>query len=213
MLEWYHWLQDIILEHTGEWWTYLVVAILTWLDGFFPPLPSESVVIAMSALSNSHERAVNLWILLPLVMLAAYAGDSTAYWIGRAVPRRWVVRGERSERAFARAQRIMYARGPVVLISARFIPLYRIVMNMTAGGVHYPYRKFLVINGAATVLWASFSIGIGLAAGSALKNYPLLGMALGVGLGVVLGWLIGKLGHWHLTRRESEAEPGDAASS
>ncbi len=208
MLEWYHWAQDAILEHAGEWWTYVVVSILSWIDGFFPPLPSESLVIAMSSLSTTHGGPVRLWILIPLAMAGAYAGDITAYWIGRSVPRRWVVRGERGERTFSRAQRVMYAKGPVVLLSARFIPVYRIAMNMTAGGVRYSFRKFLVIDSIATVLWASFSVGIGLAAGSALSHNPLLGIIIGVSIGVILGWILGKLGSWHLAHRAA-ANPGD----
>lgn len=38
---WYHWIQDAILEHAGEWWTYLIVSVLTWLDGFFPRYPAS----------------------------------------------------------------------------------------------------------------------------------------------------------------------------
>lgn len=204
MLDWYYWTQNVIVEHAGEWWTYLVVTTLIWLDGFFPPLPSESLVIAMASLSSTHGGPVSLWILIPLAAAGAFAGDNTAYWIGRKVPHHWVVRGERSERVFARAQRVIYAKGPVVLLSARFIPLYRIAMNMTAGGVHYPYRKFMTIDAVASVLWVAFSVGIGLAAGSVLDHNPLLGIIVGVTLGLILGWLIGKLGSWHLTRRTPE---------
>ena len=197
---WYHWIQDAILEHAGEWWTYLIVSVLTWLDGFFP-VTQRVACIAMSSLSTTHGGPVRLWVLIPLVMAGAYAGDVSAYWIGRSVPRHWVVRGERGERTFTRAQKVMYAKGPVVLLSARFIPLYRIAMNMTAGGVRYPFRKFLIIDAIATTLWASFSVGIGLAAGSALSHNPLLGIITGVVIGVGFGWLLGKLGSWHLTRR------------
>ena len=197
---WYHWIQDVILEHAGEWWTYLIVSVLTWLDGFFPPLPSESLVIAMSSLSTTHGGPVRLWILIPLSMAGAYAGDITAYWIGRSVPRRWVVRGERGERTFTRAQKVMYAKGSGAAVG----PLHSAVPHRDehdCRGRPVSVPQVPDNRRHATTLWASFSVGIGLAAGSALSHNPLLGIITGVIIGVVFGWLLGKLGSWHLTRR------------
>ena len=194
-------IQDWIMSNAGEWWTYLVTAILCWLDGFFPPLPSESIVIAMSTLSSTHGGPVQLWILVPLAMAGAWAGDNTAYWIGRKVPLERLFRGERGARLLAKAHHLIHHKGPEVLLSGRFIPGYRIAVNMVAGHVRLPYKRFMVIDFVATALWAALGVGIGLAAGSLFRDRPLLGIIVGVALGLLVGWMIERIGKWREWRK------------
>ena len=201
MTRFYELIQDAIVSHAGEWWTYVVTGVLCWIDGFFPPLPSESIVIAMSALSSTHGGPVLLWILLPLAMAGAWLGDNTAYWIGRRIPLDKIFRGERGGKILARAHHLLHHKGPEVLLSARFIPGYRIAINMVAGYVRLPYCRFMVIDFFATCLWAAFSVGIGLAAGSVFHDRPLLGIIVGVTLGLLVGWIIERIGKWREWRQ------------
>lgn len=212
-MRFYDLIQEWIVSNAGEWWTYLVTGLLCWLDGFFPPLPSESIVIAMSALSSTHGGPVNLWVLIPLAMAGAWAGDNTAYWIGRRVPLDKLFRGERGARILAKAHHLIHHKGPEVLLSGRFIPGYRIAINMVAGHVRLPWRRFAVIDFFATTLWAAFSVGIGLVAGSIFHGRPLLGIIVGVTLGLLVGWIIERIGTWREWRKlaknlaESRSEP------
>lgn len=212
-MRFYDLIQEWIVSNAGEWWTYLVTGLLCWLDGFFPPLPSESIVIAMSALSSTHGGPVNLWVLIPLAMAGAWAGDNTAYWIGRRVPLDKLFRGERGARILAKAHHLIHHKGPEVLLSGRFIPGYRIAINMVAGHVRLPWRRFAVIDFFATTLWAAFSVGIGLVAGSIFHDRPLLGIIVGVTLGLLVGWIIERIGTWREWRKlaknlaESRSEP------
>lgn len=212
-MRFYDLIQEWIVSNAGEWWTYLVTGLLCWLDGFFPPLPSESIVIAMSALSSTHGGPVNLWVLIPLAMAGAWAGDNTAYWIGRRVPLDKLFRGERGARILAKAHHLIHHKGPEVLLSGRFIPGYRIAINVVAGHVRLPWRRFAVIDFFATTLWAAFSVGIGLVAGSIFHDRPLLGIIVGVTLGLLVGWIIERIGTWREWRKlaknlaESRSEP------
>lgn len=212
-MRFYDLIQEWIVSNAGEWWTYLVTGLLCWLDGFFPPLPSESIVIAMSALSSTQGGPVNLWVLIPLAMAGAWAGDNTAYWIGRRVPLDKLFRGERGARILAKAHHLIHHKGPEVLLSGRFIPGYRIAINMVAGHVRLPWRRFAVIDFFATTLWAAFSVGIGLVAGSIFHDRPLLGIIVGVTLGLLVGWIIERIGTWREWRKlaknlaESRSEP------
>lgn len=207
MADWYHTLQDVIVTHAGEWWTYLATGLLCWLDGFFPPVPSESIIIAMSALSETHGGPVRLWVLILVACGGAFAGDNTAYFIGRHIPLDRIFRGQRGTRTLIRAHDLMHRKGAVMLLSARFIPGYRIVMNMVAGFVRFPHRRFMVIDAAATVLWAALSVGIGLIAGSLFHDRPLLGIIIGVALGLGIGYLIER-GHAWRERRQEARRPG-----
>ena len=200
-MHFYDLIQDAIVQHAGEWWTYLATGLLTWLDGFFPPLPSESIVIAMATLSDTHGGPVNLWLLGIVALGGAWAGDNTAYWIGRHMPLDKIFRGERGARNLARAHHLIHHNGPEVLLSGRFIPGYRIAINMVAGYVRMPYKRFMVIDAFATLLWASFAVSIGLAAGSLFRDRPLLGIIVGVALGLAVGYAIERIGAWREWRK------------
>lgn len=193
-MEWIHTLEQLILTHAGAWWTYALTTVLCWLDGFFPPLPSESIVIAMASLSAGGH--VKLWILLPLVVVGAFIGDNSAYWIGRMIPlERWFS-GEKGARIVSRAHDLVHRKGPQVLLTARFIPVYRVAINMTAGAVRYPVATFMAIDVVASSLWTVFSIAIGLASGSFFRGHPLLGIVAGIILGLLVGVVID-----HVTKR------------
>lgn len=200
-MEFYDLIQNAILDHAGEWWTYLATGLLTWLDGFFPPLPSESIVIAMAALSSTHGGPVQLWLLAVVALGGAWAGDNTAYWIGRSIPLEKIFRGERGGRILARAHHVIHHKGPEVLLSGRFIPGYRIAINMVAGYVRLPYKRFMIIDAFATLLWAVFAVSIGLAAGSLFQEQPLLGIIVGVLLGLLVGYAIERIGAWRDWRK------------
>ena len=56
------------LALAGSPWIFVVLYLFATIDGFFPPIPSESVVIALAALAISSGQP-NIW----LVMLVAAA--------------------------------------------------------------------------------------------------------------------------------------------
>ena len=78
-------------------WAMLVLFALCMLDGFLPPVPSESVVIALAALSVTG-AAPPVPLLILVAALGAFAGDQIAYRLGARVPmERWPwMRGPRS---------------------------------------------------------------------------------------------------------------------
>lgn len=203
---------DAILGHAGEWWTYVITGLLCWVDGFFPPLPSESIVIAMASMALHGEQGVNLWILVPLVMVGAWLGDNTAYWIGRLIPlRRWL-KGARFQQAFAKADELLDRKAAEVLLTARFIPIYRVAINMTAGGIGFPWKRFWLIDAGSTLMWTAFCIAIGTAAGAMFHDHPLLGIVAGVVLGMLLGWLVDKVATaWRQRRAEADSVPESQA--
>lgn len=200
---------DWILGLVETPWVLLAVYLLTTIDGFFPPLPSESLVIAAAALIVSGDGP-SLWLLLAAAAAGAFSGDVIAYHLGRALPvhRMRLFDNHRGRRALAWAELALERRATVFLMSARFVPVGRVAVNMTAGAVRFPRARFLLTVAAAGSIWAGYGILLGMAAGEYLHDRPILavaaGVTLGVGTGMALDWLLGRINTWLLQRREAE---------
>ncbi|MGO1317626.1 MAG: DedA family protein [Cellulomonadaceae bacterium] len=184
-------LESWILAFAATPWVYVVLVLFATIDGFFPPIPSESVVIALAvpALTTGHP---NIALLLAAAALGAWLGDQIAYLIGRGIGTERVpfLRGARGRKAVAWADATLKQRGAAFILAARYVPIGRVAVNMTAGALRYPRRRFLLVSGVAAVMWACFSVGIGTVAASWFGHNTLLAMAVGVVMGVAAGVLL-----------------------
>jgi membrane-associated protein len=180
-----------ILDLGTSAWIYPAMYASATIDGFFPPVPSESVVITLTVLS--HSTGVP-WLpgVLALAILGAWTGDQIAYQIGRKIgtDRARILRTPRGRKAVAWARHALDHRGAAFILAARYVPIGRVAVNMTAGAVGYPRRRFMAYSGIAAVTWGIYSMLIGLAAGAWLGHNTLLAMAVGVVAGVLLGVLV-----------------------
>lgn len=174
-----------------SWWILAAVVVLATIDGFFPPVPSESVVITVAVLTMAGEGP-NLWLLIAAAAVGAFLGDVIAYTIGSKVPihRLRIFRGRRGQASLAWATRALARRGTVFILSARFVPIGRVAVNMTAGAVGYPRQRFTVIAAIAGVVWGGYSTLLGMGAGVFLHEHPLVAVAVGVAGGVALGFAV-----------------------
>ncbi|GAA4287689.1 DedA family protein [Georgenia daeguensis] len=186
--------EEFVLGLAGSPWILLAVTVLATIDGFFPPVPSESIVIAVAALSVSGD-APSLWFLVLAAAVGAFSGDLIAYTIGTKVPieNLRILRGHRGQATLAWAKRALARRGAVYILSARFIPIGRVAVNMTAGAVGYPRKRFIGIAALAAVVWGGYSTLMGLGAGVFLHDHPLIAVAVGVAGGVAAGFAVDKL--------------------
>ena len=203
-------LEQWALDLAASPWIYLVMYLFATIDGFFPPIPSESVVIALSALAMGAGGEPNLWLVLPAAALGAFTGDQIAFSIGRRVPvhRLRLFRSGRGQAALAWAERALERRGASFIIAARYIPVGRVAVNMTAGAVGFPRRRFTFLAAIAAVTWACYSAAIGVSAGAAFRDHsPLWGVVVGVIGGVVIGFVV----DWALRRWMARKDPEGAA--
>ncbi|MGP7959785.1 DedA family protein [Sanguibacter sp. A247] len=191
-----------ILALTTSWWVFAALFALCTIDGFFPPVPSESVVITL-AVTAWTTGLPNLWIVLVVAMAGAWCGDQIAYQLGRGVgtERMPWFRTERGGTALAWAERALQRRGASFILGARYVPIGRVAVNMTAGVLGYPRKRFVAVTTIAAVMWATYSVLIGLAAATWLGHNMLLAMAVGIVLGVVTGVVIDRVLTWWTVRR------------
>ncbi|MDR2453059.1 MAG: VTT domain-containing protein [Bifidobacteriaceae bacterium] len=191
-------------------WAVVACYLLAVIDGFFPPVPAETLIVATAAAhaaSAPGTAAVWGWALGLWAVSAAGAvsGDCIAFTLGRwfNAPNWRVLRGRKGQTALAWARRV-FARGAVpLLMVARFIPVGRVAVNLTAGTIGYPLRRFALVDSAAAACWAAYAVGIGFAAGHLSGDNPLLAVVVGVGFSATLGSLI----QWLLNRHYDKVAP------
>jgi len=199
-------LENAALALTATPWVYLLLFALAVVDGFFPPVPSETVLIALAATSVALGTP-NLVLVLVAGAAGAFVGDQVAYWIGSRVNVRRVrfLQGRTAQRMLDAASRTLDDRGGSFIIAARYIPVGRVAVNMMAGTVGYPRRRFVPLTAIAAVAWAVYSALIGIGAGASLAAHPLLAVVVGVVGGVLLGVLVDRTIHVIVQRREATA--------
>lgn len=183
---------DLILDLAGQSWMYAAVAALAALDAFLPPMPSESVIVALAALGDS---GVNLWLLGVIGALGALIGDSIAYTIGRRVGTErfaWQ-RSPRISKAFVRAGKELDRRGGVLIFTARYIPVGRIAVMTAAGATGMSWRRFLTYASIACSAWAMWCVAVGAVAGELFQDNPLLAAAVGIVIALGVGGLIDRV--------------------
>lgn len=179
---------DLLLGAAGQPWIYAAVVIACIIDGFFPLFPSETIVVGLASLAAAH--GVPGW--LPLLLAAAlgtFLGDNVAYAIGRGMGPsrfRWM-RRPRMQRTLARVERELVQRGLPVILTARFIPMGRVAVSLSAGAAGFPRKRFAAITALSSLLWAGYTVGIGAFAGAWVRDNGLLGAAVATVVAVVVG--------------------------
>jgi len=121
--------------------------------GFF--LPGDSLLLTAGLFAYKGE--LNLWIVLPLLFVAAVLGDNVGYWFGRKTGpplfnREGSLLFRRNNLLAAKA--FYEKHGGQTIILARFMPFIRTFAPIVAGAVEMEYRRFMLFNLVGGLLWA-----------------------------------------------------------
>lgn len=176
----------------GSLLSYLVAVLVPALDALLPWLPSESVIIALGAVTAGSTDP-RIGVLVVLAAFGAFLGDNAAYLVGKrfgpAVERR-LLRGEKGAQRRAWAERSLGRYGMRLIILCRFIPGGRTVITLTCGVIGYPRRRYLTATACAGILWASYAFFLGRLGGRLFEDQLWIGLLLGLGLGLGVSVLI-----------------------
>lgn len=208
-------LTDAVLAIAQSPWVLVAIVGICLVDGFFPPVPSETLVVATAAVAAATGNPALLVGIVLAAALGAVLGDNIAYAMGRAVGvERWRwMRTDRVRSIVDWARRGLDRRTAALVLTARYIPVGRIAVNMTAGATGLPRRRFVPLTVLAGLSWALYSTGIGVLAGAWLKHNPLLGAAIGVVIAIGLGLVIDRIGERRSRRRAEREEPARAPAA
>lgn len=137
---------------------YLGVFTIVFLEsglliGFF--FPGDSLLFTAGFLAS--QGFLDIKILIAGCFLAAVAGDSIGYLIGKKLGPRIFTR-ENSiffhKKHLERAQKFYDKHGGKTIILARFVPVIRAFAPVVAGVGTMNYKKFVTYNLIGGVLWA-----------------------------------------------------------
>lgn len=191
-------LVDRLLGLPG-WLVLLVAGLLVFAEdaifvGFV--VPGETVALLAGAAAKLGH--VGLVAVLAVVVVAAVAGDTVGYEVGRHLGTRvlqWRVLA-RHRRRLDDAERFLARRGGSAVFLGRWVAFLRAVMPALAGTARMPYWRFLAWNAAGGLTWGATVVLLGYAAGASYaKAEKVLGrgaalVALLILILVVTGWRV-----------------------
>jgi len=173
----FHEFTQLVADASG--WAYLILFLFAFLDALVPIVPSETAVITAGVVAASGD--LSLGLIIPAAAAGAFLGDNTAYLIGRRFGGRATERffsGEKAQQRLGWAEEQLRERGGELIVIARFIPGGRTAVTLSAGTLHYPWRRFVVFDGAAALIWASYAALLGYYGGRTFESFWGLALAL-----------------------------------
>jgi membrane-associated protein len=161
-----------ILFHTNEaifalvsenvWEAYLVLFLIIFLETgliVFPFLPGDGLLFSAGVIAASSNMSI--WVLVPLLVLAAVLGNHFNYRIGILIGHRI----ERSPRKLIRkymvpsiikTRHFYQKHGKKSIIIGRFFPVIRTYIPFFAGTVSFDFPIFKKYTIIGSVIWVPF---------------------------------------------------------
>ncbi len=152
-------LAEIMQNYQGT--TYFILCLIIFCETGLvatPFLPGDSLLFAAGMLTAST-GILNIWLLIPLLFIAAILGDNVNYFVGRFF-------GEKVfeikflkrfiKREYLDKTHAFYEKhGGKTIIMARFVPIVRTFAPFAAGLGKMNYSKYITFCLAGGILWVS----------------------------------------------------------
>ncbi len=181
---------DVHLENLMQQYqltTYFLLALIIFCETGLvvtPFLPGDSLLFAAGAIT-AKTGILNVWLLIPLLFLAAILGDNTNYFFGRFLGTKvftrdyWFLKREYIDKT----QAFYDQYGGRTLVIARFVPIVRTFAPFVAGVGKMAYPRFIAFCVAGGILWVT---GLTLA-GYYLGSHPFVKANFEVVIFAVIG--------------------------
>ena len=146
-----------VLLHFGG-WTYLIVFIIIFCETGLvvtPLLPGDSLLFGLGTFAAKGD--LDPALLIVLLSIAAIAGDTVNYAIGKFVGPKIFGRFLKKE-YLDRTHQFYEKHGGKTIIIARFIPIIRTFAPFVAGIGQMTYLRFITYNVVGGIAWIVFFI-------------------------------------------------------
>jgi len=185
----------------------VLVFLLIVVDGVLPLVPGEGTLLAASAPALTAGWPAVLGLAL-VAAVAAFLGDALAYLLGRTTGTtrfRWQ-RHPRVARLLDRTGATLDRRGAALVVSARFLPGWRVAVTFLAGATRLAPHRFLAASALGSVAWACYLLTVGTTVGALTGAGPLVVALVSLTVMTVLGqavrWVRGRAARRDGRRRE-----------
>ncbi len=152
-----HHLQTIIQQYGTT--TYVILFAIIFIETglvIWPFLPGDSLLFVAG--SFAAIGAMNIWVLVPLLFVAAVLGDTVNYYIGKNMGLKilqWKFKGKPlvKQKYIDQTHAFYEKHGPKTIILARFVPIVRTFAPFVAGIGEMSYGKFISYNIIGGLIW------------------------------------------------------------
>ncbi len=171
-------------------WVYAILFLVIFCETGLvvtPFLPGDSLLFAAGALctlGGVDHGGLDIVLMVPLLSVAAIAGDQTNYLIGKVVGPGFLEK-ERirfiKKAHLQKTQRFYERYGGKTVILARFVPIVRTFAPFVAGIGSMGYRRFVYFNVVGGIAWVAICSLAGYLFGElpfVKKNFELVVLAI-----------------------------------
>ena len=142
-------------------WFYLILFLLIFIETglvVMPFLPGDSLLFAAGMLAAAFPDQLNIYIVLGLLWIAAIAGDTVNYTIGKTLGAKLVtakIFGKRiiKDSAIQKTEDFFTKYGSKTIVIARFVPIVRTLAPFVAGISKMHYGTFIKYNFIGGTIW------------------------------------------------------------
>jgi len=152
-------LENIMTEYQTA--TYVILCLIIFCETGLvatPFLPGDSLLFAAGALT-AKTGILDIWVLIPLLFLAAILGDNTNYLIGKYIGQRLFeipfLRKILKKEYLEKTHLFYEKHGGKTIIYARFVPIIRTFAPFVAGLGSMKYSRYILFCIVGGLLWVT----------------------------------------------------------
>ncbi|MEJ2579623.1 MAG: VTT domain-containing protein [Kineosporiaceae bacterium] len=203
-----------MLDAFGAWALWGAAAVIFaecgLLLGFF--LPGDSLLFTMGLLIGAGTVHQPLWLAGTVLTVAAFTGNVVGYEIGRSTgPRIFSRPNSRlfKQKYVDKTVAFFEQHGSRAIVLARFVPIVRTFITVTAGVGRMDRRQYFAYSGIGAVLWA-FGVTV---LGRLLGQFTFVAHNIEVILLLIVAVSVVPIGIEWLRQRLSRRRSGAAAAT
>jgi len=140
---------------------YLLVFGILLACGLGLPIPEDITLFVAGMLS--YTGVTDVWMMIAVSLVGVILGDSLIFWLGatygRRLTKKWFFHKLLPDDRLEAVRHRFHTRGDTLLFFARFMPGLRAPIFFSAGTLHIPYRKFILLDGGAALISVPLIVG------------------------------------------------------